>query len=445
MRILALLLTALLTRPANGAIFNDVVPGAKPMGMGMAYTAVADDPYAIFYNPGGLAGSDFPALSMTVGRMFSPVGPLGYTAASYTRPFPLRQDGVVGAAFLTLREGGGGAKDQFTFHYSEPVALPQLYLAKPLKVGVNAKIVSIDGGSKGAKRTLGADGGVLVESNIGLKGGLAILDLMSDVGLPNPTIALGTSYLVKDRITVAGDLRLRKGLLEFYPGLEASFYQGLLKARMGKGIPLQGIPQVALGAGANFSPVVVDFAMTIPFSGFVRNGGSYQMSVSYRFGAPPFYGRFVGSAARHAEDLKSQLLELEDRKRTLDSQVTSIEANKLSLEGQVRSMEGRARSLQEQVRSLELRADERRFELDLPKTPRVPAPVVVKPSAPPPKAAPAPFPRKHAVSAGETLRSIASQHYGDPSLWELVYQANPTKIDRGLPREGELLLIPAPK
>ena len=211
-----------------------------------------------------------------------------------------------------------------------------------------------------------------------------------------------------------------------------SFYQGLLKARMGKGVPLHGVSQVALGAGVNFAPVIVDFAMSVPWNGIIRSGGACQMSVQYRFDAPPFYGRFVGSAARQAEDLKSELMQLDDRRRTLDAQVTAAQASKDSVDGQLRSMEGRARVLQEELRSLEIKVDEKRYELHAPE------------KAAAPKHSLAPYPRNHRVAAGETLRSIASQEYGDPSLWELIYQSNPDKIDRGLPREGEVLLIPAP-
>lgn len=459
--------------PSFAVEFSDILPGAKAMGLGMAHTAIADDPYAMLFNPGGLAGTDFTSLSGSVGRMQSPVGPLSFYSMVYSRPLPLREDSVVGVSYFQLRESRtdrvrtanrsvavgtttvnvtdttllppGGDKDQFVLHYSEPVKLPQLYLTKPLKVGANVKIVSVDGGSKGKKIGLGLDAGALAESNFGLKGGLAVLDLMQDIGVPVPTIALGLAYTRKG-ITMAGDLRVRKGLTEFYPGIEASFFQGLLKARAGKGVPLHGVSQVAFGVGVNFSPVVLDFAMTMPWAGSNREGSAYQAGLTYRFDAPPFYGRFIGAAARQAEDLKGQLLELEDKKRTLDAQVQASETTKQSVEGQLRSMEGRARSLQEQLRDLELKVDERKYDLGKPqRAAEPPAPVPApKSGAVPAKATLGAFPRQHVVAAGDTLRSIAAKHYGDPSLWETIYNANPLKIDRGLPREGETLLIPAP-
>ncbi|MCX5788780.1 MAG: hypothetical protein NTX64_09800 [Elusimicrobia bacterium] len=106
---LALLLAAWSAGPARAVIFNDILPGARPMSMG-AFTAVADDANAMFWNPGGLAGTDFSAMSMNVGRMFSPVGPLGFVSGTYTRPFPLREASDVGVGFFVLNQAGGASK-----------------------------------------------------------------------------------------------------------------------------------------------------------------------------------------------------------------------------------------------------------------------------------------------------------------------------------------------
>ncbi|HEX9688521.1 MAG TPA: outer membrane protein transport protein [Thermoanaerobaculia bacterium] len=51
---LALALLFLTATPAFPAGFSIFAQGAKPSGMGLAFTAVADDPSAIFYNPAGL-------------------------------------------------------------------------------------------------------------------------------------------------------------------------------------------------------------------------------------------------------------------------------------------------------------------------------------------------------------------------------------------------------
>lgn len=40
---------------ADGAYYNDVLPGGRAAQMGGAFTSIADDPAGLFYNPGGLA------------------------------------------------------------------------------------------------------------------------------------------------------------------------------------------------------------------------------------------------------------------------------------------------------------------------------------------------------------------------------------------------------
>jgi nucleoid-associated protein YgaU len=42
------------------------------------------------------------------------------------------------------------------------------------------------------------------------------------------------------------------------------------------------------------------------------------------------------------------------------------------------------------------------------------------------------------------LRSIASKFYGNPSLWETIYNANEKNISRGLPITGKTFTIPPP-
>ncbi|MBI4386107.1 MAG: hypothetical protein HY551_01870 [Elusimicrobia bacterium] len=435
LRVLMTTAALFLNSVARAANFSDVLPGARPMGMGMAYTAISDEPFGLFYNPAGAAGGDFTQLGAALGRMFSPVGPLSTFALAYTRPFTLRANSNVGAGFFNQRQNNAGDRDVFLMHYSEAFRLPELALVRPLKAGANLKILSVDA-AKGVKQGLGLDVGALFDTNVGLKTGLSVTDLTTDVGLPTPSFNLGSAYTWQNWLTLASDLRVRRGLTQFFPGLEAGFYEGLLKFRMGKGLPLDGITQIAFGIGANFSPVFIDYAMTVPFNGMTRPGGAYQMTVTYKFGAPSFYGRFIGTAARQAEDLRSELSELESRRRTLRSQTEAAQANQEAAQERLQATENRLKLTQERMRGLEKLAEEKRYEIAAPKPKRE-----VKPP-PPPK--PPPFPRRHKVAAGDTLRSIAAQHYGDPNLWELIYNANSDKIERGLPQEGSFLIIPSP-
>ncbi|MFA6030233.1 MAG: hypothetical protein WC969_10290 [Elusimicrobiota bacterium] len=472
-----LLLLAFLLAPsaARAAMFNDVVPGARPMGMGYAYTAVAEGPEAMYFNPAGLAGSDYTQVHGGVARMHSPVGMLTLETATYTRPLPILPGSTVGASFTNLRQNNGGDKDAFLLHFSHQIRVPQLYLKMPLKLGANVRFVNVSKDpSSPSKFGPGIDFGALFDSGSGLKAGASVTGLTTGLKVPDPSLNLGVGYRLYKRFLLAGDLRVRESLTQFFPGVEVDFFEQLLKVRAGKGLPLDGVGNYAFGFGANFSPLIIDVAMTVPWAGFRRSGGGCQLTATYKFGAPPFSGRYVGSAARRAEDLRTDIGDLEDRRKTLEGQVASAEADKTSVEGQVQAQQQRLKEVQERLRDSELRLERAQYELNHPQGapspvegpgPRsealpalpvpypetaAPAPAPApqarpKPARVPAKAAPSGFPRKHVVKAGETLRSISKEYYGDGGLWEQVFEANPDKVERGLPVENAVLTIPAPR
>jgi len=422
------------------------MPGAKAMGMGMAYSAVADDPSAMFFNPAGTANTPYSQIGVSAGRMLSPVGTLTFGAMTYLRPYEPIDTATVGAAYYAGRQTHGGDKDVFLAHYAQEIRVPQVPLAKPLRVGGNFKIFHIDQG-RGIPGA-GFDGGVLARSNIGLSGAFTIMDLATNAGAPHPTVGLGTAYTWQRWLTLAGDMRVRPGLTEFYPGLEVAFHQGLLKLRAGRGFQLDGVGQVAFGLGVNFSPVILDVAMTVPTSGIHHQGGSYQASCNYRFGAPSFAGNFVGQAAAQADALRAEITQLEERRKTLQSETQAADSNRGIVGNEMQILQKRVSETQDELRLLRKKKDELEYEvssLELEKR-RLTPPPPPSPPKPKPKPVPAPvWPRSHQVRPGETLRSIAQHYYQDASLWERIYEANRSQIERGLPKEGATLSIPEPR
>jgi nucleoid-associated protein YgaU len=248
---------------------------------------------------------------------------------------------------------------------------------------------------------------------------------------------------------LAGDLRYRKGLAEFYPGLETSFHQGLFKARVGRGFQLDGVRQIAFGFGVNLSPLVLDVAMTVPTNGIHRQGGSYQASLNYRFGAPSFIGNFIGQAAAQADALRAEVSRLEEQKKNMENDTHIADTNKTIVSDQMSVLQKRLAESQDELRLLEKKKDELEYEISLlsmEKRKFLPAP----PPPPKPKPRPKPeplviWPRRHQVRPGQTLRSIAEEYYHDSSQWERIYDANRENIERGLPKEGAVLTIPDPR
>ncbi len=425
---------------AQAANYTDFMPGAKAMGMGYAFASVADDPSAVFFNPAGLANAPYTQTGGTLGRHSSPVGNMAYGGLSYFRPYEPINTATIGMAYLTQRQRDSGDIDHVIFHFSREFKVPYVPLDLPLKFGSNFKFINAEQG-RGAGFGFGFDVGALVRTKRGINFGLVMRDLTSNVGLPRPVITLAVSQTIKKRVLLAADLRVRSNLTEFYPGIEVSFFQGLLKTRMGRGLKLDYADSVAFGVGLNFSPVIIDLAMTMPTAGINRAGGAYQASFNYRFGAPPFSGNFVGQAAIEADQLGSRIQTLRKIKKDLQKQGETALTERNINRGQLKSVVIQLEKSSKELRLLKRRHEETQYELKrlqrkIPKAKPKPKP------APPP---PPPWPRYHKVRAGETMRSIADLFYGDPAGWERIYRVNRDKVDRGLPKEGAVLLIPAPK
>jgi len=441
---LAFLLALALAAPDAGAVaFNDVLPGARAMGMGTAYSAIADDAFGLFYNPAGTANTPYIQGAGTVGRMLSPRGPLSFATGVYLRPYEPINTATIGAAYHLERQRNGGDIDSLMFNYGQEYKVRDLPFSKPLKIGATVKAVNSSDGVSKSKFGLGFDVGAIARTNMGLSAGIVLSDMVTSLAYPRPGITLAAAYTWERRFTLAGDFRVRGGLAEFYPGVEASFHQGLLRLRAGKGLSLDGIGTMAFGLGLNFSPMILDIAMSIPTAGLNRQGGGYQASFSYRFGAPSFTGQFLGQAAAQAEALRGDLSTLEQKQKTMSQQAGTAESNKSTAESQLRVLEKRVAEAQDEYRALLKRNDELEYRAAEKAAGLVgkPAPVEVKVRKRP---APPAWPKRHVVKAGETLRTMAKEYYGDANQWEKIYDANREKVERGLPSEGASLVIPAP-
>jgi hypothetical protein len=113
------------------AAFNDIGVGARPLGLGGAFVAAADDGNAMRYNPGGLGYIEDIQLSLTYARHFS--GLINYNYAGIVLPFG--KTGSFGASFGLLSEDAKIYKEQtITLSYS----------SKPLhqiSAGINLKFL----------------------------------------------------------------------------------------------------------------------------------------------------------------------------------------------------------------------------------------------------------------------------------------------------------------
>lgn len=417
------------TLASFGGDFTNLYPGARANSMGSAFASIADDPYAVFYNPAGPVQIRTAQLSSGMARRITKYGDMADFSLAYSRPLPFKERGVFGFGYDALRHSQLGNRDTFLFGYSDTLTLK--YLQLPMLWGTNFRIVSLRYPKK-SHFGIGTDAGVIFRSFAGLRTGLVLSDLDTGMGRSFATLTIANSYRYEDTV-FAMDLRVRGGYAEFFPGIERSFHNDLFRVRAGKGININGIDYLALGFGYNLDPLVCNFTYSLPWDGFKSEAGTYEISLTYKFDAPSFGQKMVVEASQRLAELNSRIEELNKQKNSLEVEIAKYQTGKGILEGDLAIMQNRLIELQDKVRTLEIEAIDAQFKKSEP-------PLVKKMPVKPKEI----WPKYHKVKTGDTLRSIAAQYYGNQNFWQIIYDANQDKIFKGLPVEGAMIKIPPP-
>ncbi|MBI4800994.1 MAG: hypothetical protein HY796_00555 [Elusimicrobia bacterium] len=414
---------------AAASDYTYLYPGARANALGAAFSSLADDPYTMFYNPAGLSNLRNTEARFGLGRRLSPLAPAGEASFVYVRPAPNTVNRTFGVGYHAVRQTTLGRRDSILFGMGDSFILK--YLQRPVIYGGNLRIVNLSEAQK-SHLGIGFDAGILFASNWGLKTGVALTDVNLGLGRSLATLTLGNSYRYGDS-AFGMDLKVRGSYAEVFYGLEHAIFNGLLQFRAGKGASLNGPGYLALGLGVNAFPWILDFAASIPWKGFNQNAGVYEMNVGYRFDVPTYTERFVGDAAAKAGALKTQIEDLRAQKAGLETSIAAYRVNKGVLESELTLLQSRMREMEERRKNLELELIEAGYKKDQPR-PKKP---VFQPK-------PEKWPKFHKVAPGDTLRSIAAKYYGNPNLWERIYDNNQKHILKGLPVEGATLEIPVP-
>ena len=422
------LILFLLSFYANATDFTHLYPGTRATSMGSAFSSLADDPYGIFYNPAGLAQIRDIEISGGIARRRTTLNDMGEFSLAYTRPLPYKENGIFGFGYDSLRHSQLGNRDLFLFGYSDIKMLK--YFQLPIFWGGNFRIVSIRYPDK-SHLGIGFDGGIILRSKNGIRTGIVLSDLDLGLGQSFTTFIFANSYRYND-ITYALDLRVRGGYAELFPGIEYSLYNDLFRLRAGKGININGKDYLTLGFGYQLEPIVCNFTYSIPWDGYKEEAGLYEISMTYKFGAASFLEKMVDDAATKLKELNSKIDDLNKQKNILEFELNKYQTGKGVLESELTLMQTRYKELQEKIKELEIEIIDAQFKKKNP----APKNEVVKPKEV--------WPKYHKVQSGDTLRSIAAKYYGDQNLWQLIYEANTNKINRGLPVEGATLNIPPP-
>lgn len=292
MKILHWAAFGLLLAPLEGiagesAQFLKIGVGARPIGMGGAYTALANDINALAWNPAGLSL----LAKKEAGAMHAELASdTRYDFLGYGQPLK-RGRGILALAAARLSQGAIQGRDLYgklTGDYgASDTAVNLAYAARlysGLRLGGNVKYVS-SSISDATAHTFAVDLGSIYE--LGLRGpgmptiGLAVqnigpgLKFLSERDALPLTIALGLGYRLPVGLALAGDYKHRPySASELSVGTEYAIIPSLA-VRMGYGSAQQvsrsskigSFNGFSTGCGVKFAGYSFDYSLT-PFGGF---------------------------------------------------------------------------------------------------------------------------------------------------------------------------------
>jgi tetratricopeptide (TPR) repeat protein len=311
--------------PAGPALaaYEDVGVGARATGLGGALTGAADDVYAIYHNPAGLATIDRPELGTTYSRLLTGLSDnsnLQNSFIGYAHPLQGGRKGVVGGAwnYYTL----DGLYRETSLYGSYGRALwardnPGKYFG-----GASVKVLTRSlGGTSAAGSAI---------SNTGIATGTPD-PVLQNASKTNFDVDLGFIYRVKPRwqlgaavqhllepnvgfsaedklgrnlklggayktpfTTLSGDVRLMRApdgsTDKIFAAAAEKWLPTLLHGTFGvRGSLAMGsrdYRQLAMGLSYKINRLQFDYGFALPLGGFTSTSGSHRVGLTVRFGRP---------------------------------------------------------------------------------------------------------------------------------------------------------------
>lgn len=299
--LLALLLASPALAQQEGAAFLRIAPGARPMAMGEAFTAVADDLNSFGINPAGLSRSPMRQAGFMHAELFAGTK---YDFVGYSQPIQQGGKAVAGIGFQRLahaplqgRDASGAQTGSFvasdnalSLAYGKNVegfahAGAAVKFIDSRIAGATAKSVAFDFGLQkpfqagGLPLTVGA---AVLNAGSGLKYGATTEPLPL-------TFSLGGSVKLAGLITVAADARHRPNAsrTSFNVGTEYAMMSSFaLRAGLGArggGPSTSSDAGDAVSAAFGFGLKIYKATLDYSFSPYGELGSAQRISVTTRF------------------------------------------------------------------------------------------------------------------------------------------------------------------
>ena len=313
------LLLALLTllsccTPCSYASFEELPTGARQAGLGNAFTAIADDVYATYYNPAGLVQlrrSEFSAYYAKLYGGLTDGSSIGRSFIAYGHP--TAKYGTFGFSYLDLSLAGLYSESTFALHYAAAVR-ERWNLGGSIKLlrksfgsdPYTANAINSDtGASLGAPDPLFAKNGTsksAVSFDLGTQYrlsriygiGLAILNVNS----PNMALSPGDTDQVAAvykaglaRRTRMSSVDAEVSMRKFTGDEEYRFNIGgerwvreNIAVRAGLGFGQRQYQVTSIGFSYKWEAFQFDYALIYPLTGIKGTFGTNQLSMTFRFG-----------------------------------------------------------------------------------------------------------------------------------------------------------------
>ncbi|PIU83073.1 MAG: hypothetical protein COS68_05890 [Elusimicrobia bacterium CG06_land_8_20_14_3_00_38_11] len=401
------------------AAFDNPSSGARPYGMGNAFTGLADDIQAIFYNPAGLTQVRHKELITYFGKPFVGLddkSDLSDGFVGYLHPLRGRESFAVSVSDFRLSTA-----------YNENVAALSYAkeISKRLSFGLNMKVLRLKYGSdkytdkdplfeRNSRASFSGDSGLFVKLSKKFYTGISAFNLNE----PNIGIGETVRLPVRTRLglgwrskfaTFCFDAEHQQDELKYFFGGEKSFFNEKFYFREGFGYG-KDFANVSIGLSVLPDPFRLDYAFQLPITGVKDIMGTHRLSIVFEFGKE--------LSDPYTVDLESEISRLEREKAELQKKLETTEGELTNVSSESEKTKLQLNDVQRQKEQLE--KDMRRIE-----------------SRPAPKKI-----TYHTVEKGDTLASISRRYYGTPDRWQDIYHSNKNKIERGIPVVGSQLVIP---
>ncbi|MBI4422269.1 MAG: type IX secretion system membrane protein PorP/SprF [Elusimicrobia bacterium] len=306
------------------AAYDDHGVGARVVGLGTAYTAVADDVYAVYYNPAGLATLDRPQLATTYSKLFTGLSDnsnLQNSFMAFESPIAEGRQGAYGLAWNHFTLDSLYREMSLYGSYGRQL-LPET-APKGLFGGVSFKLLNRSlGRTSVADNALGPTGQAQpgVADPVLKSGSKSNGDL--DLGFlyrlqPRWTVGLAVQHLTQPNISFAsndadklgrnvklglayrtpfaamtGDLQLHTapdgsldktavfGAEKWLPTL----LHGSFGVRGSLGLGSRDFRQVTMGLSYKVHRMQVDYGFSMPLGTVSSTFGNHRMGLSFKFG-----------------------------------------------------------------------------------------------------------------------------------------------------------------